>query len=311
MIRRLSRTLSLAAALLILPLFGVANAGECVWTGVDRIVAVGDVHGDYDQFVKTLRAAGVIDKENSWIGGKTHLVQTGDVLDRGPDSRRVMDLLIELEKQALEAGGRVHALIGNHEAMVLSRDLRYVHPGEYESYGGKPAYLEALSPEGKYGLWILTHNAVIRINDVLFLHGGISPVFASMPLDKINETIRKELKSPVKTKESISTNPDGPLWYRGLALNDEKEVEELLKSVFETHGVKRIVVGHTVSKGGIRLRVEDQVIMIDVGMSKHYGGPAGCLVIEKGTYYSVDPESRETLIESNRGQKKQPLSGSV
>ena len=297
---RYSRILSLLAALLILPLLGVSHAGECVWTGVDRIVAVGDVHGDFEQFVKTLRAAEVIDKENSWIGGKTHLVQTGDVLDRGPDSRKVMDLLMDLEKQALEAGGRVHALIGNHEAMILSGDLRYVHPGEYAAFGGESSYLMAMNPEGKYGKWILTHNAVIRINDTLFLHGGISPAFSSMPLSEINETIRKELKDPLKTKERVTTDPEGPLWYRGLALKDEEEVEEELESVFKTHAVERIVVGHTVSKGGIRLRAEDRVVMIDVGMSNCYGGPAGCLVIEKGKYFAVYPDSQEILIESNR-----------
>ncbi len=88
------RQQALWVGLLILIITGVAHPRKPVWTGVDRIVAVGDVHGDYEQFVKTLRAAEVIDEQNKWIGGKTHLVQTGDVLDRGPDSRQAMDLLI-------------------------------------------------------------------------------------------------------------------------------------------------------------------------------------------------------------------------
>src|SRR5690349_8284260 len=74
---------------------------------VQRIVAIGDIHGDYDQLVSILRASEVIDKSNHWVGGKTFLVQTGDLLDRGADAKKVMDLLIDLEPQAKKAGGRV------------------------------------------------------------------------------------------------------------------------------------------------------------------------------------------------------------
>lgn len=105
-----------------------------VWTGIDRIVAVGDIHGDYEQLVAVLQSAGLIDSKADWMGGKTHLVQTGDILDRGPDSRHVMDLLMKLEKQSLAAGGYVHCLIGNHEAMNVYGDLRYVSPGEFAAF---------------------------------------------------------------------------------------------------------------------------------------------------------------------------------
>jgi fructose-1,6-bisphosphatase len=82
-----------------------AWAAEDVWTGIDPIVAVGDVHGDYEQFVTVLRETGVIDRKGRWAGGKTHLVQAGDVVDRGAGSRKAMDLIMTLEKQAQKAGG--------------------------------------------------------------------------------------------------------------------------------------------------------------------------------------------------------------
>ncbi len=104
------------------------------WNGVKRVVAVGDVHGAYENFVAVLEGADLVDERLQWIGGKAHLVQTGDVLDRGPDSRKVMDLLMELEVQAEKAGGRVHALIGNHEAMNVAGFLDYVSPREFHSY---------------------------------------------------------------------------------------------------------------------------------------------------------------------------------
>ncbi len=99
-----------------------------------RIVAVGDVHGDFDAFVGILRTAGVLDENLQWAGGNTILVQTGDILDRGPRSRSVMDLLMMLEKQAPKSGGRVVALLGNHEVMNLMGDLRYVSTQEYAAF---------------------------------------------------------------------------------------------------------------------------------------------------------------------------------
>ena len=106
----------------------------CDITTAERVVAIGDVHGAYDRFVGLLRAAGLIDGRQRWVGGRARLVQTGDVLDRGADSRKVVDLLIRLEREAATAGGRVHALVGNHEFMRVVGDWRYVSPGEFKAF---------------------------------------------------------------------------------------------------------------------------------------------------------------------------------
>ena len=104
------------------------------WRAVPRIVAVGDVHGAYDNLVAILETAGLVDGELHWSGGKAHLVQLGDVVDRGSDSRKCMDLLARLEQEAERAGGRVHVLIGNHEAFNVVGVLDYVSPDEFASY---------------------------------------------------------------------------------------------------------------------------------------------------------------------------------
>lgn len=130
----LSRIYLLIAFVFSQPVQPAAFADQAKWQNVDRIVAIGDVHGDFDTFSQLLKETGILDDRGRWSGGKAHLVQVGDVPDRGPDSRKVMDLLMKLEKQARRAGGRVHALIGNHEAMNMYGDLRYVHPGEYEAF---------------------------------------------------------------------------------------------------------------------------------------------------------------------------------
>ena len=104
------------------------------WSGVERVVAIGDLHGDYGQYIEVMKSAGLIDKRGKWSGGETHLVQTGDITDRGPDSRKIIDHLVTLSKQAKKNGGYVHLLIGNHETMNVVGDLRYVAPGEYAAF---------------------------------------------------------------------------------------------------------------------------------------------------------------------------------
>lgn len=98
------------------------------------IVAIGDLHGDYDAYVALLRAAGLTDRKGRWTGGDTIFVQTGDVPDRGPDSLKIIEHLMKLKVQAKKKGGAVITLVGNHEAMNMTGDLRYVHPGEYAAF---------------------------------------------------------------------------------------------------------------------------------------------------------------------------------
>ena len=100
----------------------------------ERVVAVGDIHGAYDRFVAILRAANLMDNRERWIGKKAILVQTGDVVDRGPDSRKALDLIRKLERDAQKAGGRVYALLGNHELARLTDDWRYVSAGEFNGF---------------------------------------------------------------------------------------------------------------------------------------------------------------------------------
>ena len=106
------------------------------WSGVERVVVIPDIHGAYPAFTQLLQSSGIVDNSLNWIGGTAHLVSMGDMLDRGAESRRVMDLLMRLQEQALAQGGRVHVLAGNHETMNLVGDLRYVSAGEFSAFSG-------------------------------------------------------------------------------------------------------------------------------------------------------------------------------
>jgi len=110
------------------------TAGNAAAAAPQRIVAVGDLHGDYAAWRDIARAAGVIDARGHWSGGKTILVQMGDITDRGPDSLKIVRSLQQLQKEAPRKGGKAIVILGNHEAMNLIGDNRYTAPGEYAAF---------------------------------------------------------------------------------------------------------------------------------------------------------------------------------
>lgn len=116
-----------AAVVGIAALASTASAGS-------RVVAIGDVHGAYDNLVAILQRAQLIDAETHWIGGEATLVQTGDLFDRGLQVREVMDLLMRIQNEAAAAGGQVIVLLGNHEGMNLTGFYRDVNPDVYAAF---------------------------------------------------------------------------------------------------------------------------------------------------------------------------------
>lgn len=334
------------AALAALFLLSAPAAAQTTaqWDGVSRIVAIGDLEGDFEKFTSMLRTAGLLDERNRWSGGQTHLVQLGDIPDRGPNSRMIMDLLMQLEPQAQRAGGRVHALIGNHEAMNVYGDLRYVHPGEYAAFatsrsarvrdryyqqymralrrnppaGGLPAFdaayraqwdaehplgwvehREAWGPSGRYGRWITRHNAVIRINDTLFLHGGLGPSFAAAPRPAMNAAVSSELNErPSPIYPGILEDQEGPLWYRGLSQNDEAAETANLENVLRSQGVARVIVGHTKVTSTVLPRFNGRVLVADIAVPRGHQDPHAFLIFENGAWTTIHRGERVPLTAS-------------
>jgi len=154
-----TRQCACISALLFLVLIGLAWAGPAKAPGDQReaVVAIGDVHGDFDDFVTILQRAGLIDAQHHWTGGQTTLVQVGDLLDRGPKPRAAMDLLMSLEKEAPKAGGRVVSLLGNHEMMNLMGDLRYVTVENYATFTDSNSAKRRRSAYQEYMKWRSSH----------------------------------------------------------------------------------------------------------------------------------------------------------
>ncbi len=127
----------------------------------ESVVAIADVHNDFDDFVAILRHTGLIDKQNHWTGGKTTFVQVGDLLDRGPKPREVMDLMMALEKEAAQASGRVVSLLGNHEMMNMMGDLRYVIPANYASFADGNSEKRQKAAYDEYVKWKGSHASLL------------------------------------------------------------------------------------------------------------------------------------------------------
>jgi hypothetical protein len=251
-----------------------------------------------------------------------------------------MDLLMRLEKQAADAGGGVHTLIGNHEAMNIYGDLRYVSPGEYASYAtgntvtrpasfadfkgpltdgaqpgdpsasadpsGSPGFAErraAFAPDGPYGAWIRSHNSVIKIDRTLFVHAGLGPKYVDWQIGAINTAVRQELSDLTRLHGGVTIDPDGPLWYRDLAAGDEQQLAPLVDKLLEHFNVDRIVVGHTYADAAITPRFGGKVILIDIGISRVYDniGKIGALEIDDGNAYALHRGQKLELPKDENG----------
>ena len=320
-----------AVLLLALAATVARAASSCEWEGVEHVVAVGDVHGAYDRYVEILTVAGVIDANGRWAGGSTHFVQLGDVVDRGPDSRKALDFLRRLEREAQSAGGRVHVLLGNHEVARMLGDLRLTALAEYEAFAAsgsealRERFLQTLKPaerdealkqtplgqiemrqafgrDGEYGMWLRQLPVTIKINGIVFVHGGISPAVAPLGCSAINDQVRRELTSDLdKTRTaplaSLAARVDGPLWYRGLAQEPDAfapQVTDILSKL----GARVIVIGHTVSTTGrIGTRFDGRVVQIDTGMQPAYvpNGRASALEIRRGEATAIYVDRREPV----------------
>ena len=250
---------------------------------LERVVAVGDLHADLDQALAVLQMAGVVDASGQWSGGTDTLVQTGDTTDRGPDSKEVIQLMARLEEQAEAAGGRVVALLGNHEVMNLVGDWRYVSEGDLADYGGSvEVRQEAFGPQGEEGTWLRKHGVVAVVDRVAYAHGGITAEWARKGVDAINATPYTQLGT------------DSPIWYRGFITDPEPTICRALEDSLVELSADRMVVGHTTQKSGrILSRCQGRILGIDTGISSHYGGNLAALELRSGdawALYAAGPE---------------------
>ena len=232
------------------------NSQPHVMPSVERIIVIGDIHGDLDMCYKSLQVAKLIDGNKKWIGGNTVVVQVGDQIDRCrlngipcktpeatvPDENS--DLLIlkyftELHRQALDKGGAVYSLVGNHELMNVKGDMRYVsYQGltkfdvsehfdasellNYKNWHykiGEESRRHAFSPGNPISDFLAcTRQMGLIIGSNLFAHAGVLPSIAKKySIKNLNQLMSLYLFNKlnnVNEYDDILTSNDSPLWNR-------------------------------------------------------------------------------------------------
>jgi hypothetical protein len=171
----------------------------------------------------------------------------------------------------------------------------------------------AFGPKGEYGSWLRQRNTMIRINGVVFIHGGTSPAVAAMGCAKVNQAVRSDLDAlgsaidPKRAATLLATSEDGPLWYRGLAQNDEGSFTPEVEAILRQLNARAIVTGHTVAADGrVRLRFGGRVIQLDTGMLGGRFFPAGrasALEILDGRVTAIYEDRRDLLPSLEAGRR--------
>lgn len=267
-----------------------------------KLVAVGDIHGDVEALISILKARRLIEWDGAnwkWIGDKAHVVLVGDLVDRGPDSRAVLDFLYDMEAQAEEKGGKIHPLIGNHELMLLTGDDRYLSPTDkerFKRFDPKHGFVEALrSASSPYGRDLRNRNSMVKIGDTLFVHAGLGKsLVKSMSLeqmDTVNREVREWISAYQKAHAEGKRPPrqsgelkrylgnEGPFWTRAMA--EGRVAKTDIKALLDTMKIKRVVIGHTFDENRpwIRERYDARVINLDTGNSREMEGVLSAIEI--------------------------------
>lgn len=259
-----------------------------VFSNVKKLAVVSDIHGQYDVIVKLLQSHDIIDENLSWSFGKGHFVIVGDIFDRGDQVTETLWLIYNLQREAAAAGGRVHFLLGNHETMIMEGDIRYIHK-RYLITGAlfQTPYQMLYGPSSYLGRWLRAQPLSIRINDMVFVHGGFSKELLNEVggIYQINDVYHKyligtkgDLASHDSEKLSLLHGSGGPLWYRGYFLDrefEERDIDRILKKL----KARRMIVGHT-SFDAVKSFFRSKVIAVDSSIK--FGSMGEILLVEDG-----------------------------
>jgi hypothetical protein len=272
-----------------------------------KILAISDIHGEYDHLVDILTRSGVISPERRWSWGDGHLVIVGDVFDRGARVTECLWLIYRLESEARENGGAVHFILGNHELMALRGDLRYVHDRYLKGIVKKTRikYEDLYGPDTVLGRWLRSKHATIKINDIVFVHGGLSPfvIDRNLGMEQINEIVRGsiDLRSSRLAFDELSRflfGNKGPFWYRGyhheMKGNYPLVLSEDIDSILSFYGASTIVVGHS-EVDSVTSLWSRRIIGIDVPVDEL--GSLEALLWDDGRFFRVTGKGDRRPIE--------------
>lgn len=273
------------------------------YSNVSKQLVLSDIEGNFTAFRKLLQGNGVTDADFNWTFGNDHLVLIGDFFDRGEQVTEVLWLIYYLEEKAKAAGGYVHFILGNHEIMNLTADIRYIAQ-KYKDNAAllKQKYESMYDENTELGRWLRTKNIIEKIGSIVYMHAGISGEVNKMNL---SPTAIDQLARPFYA-DTIYKYPDpkidtiltdlGPFWYRGYYGNYMGKPRASLQQIDSTltlFGANHIITGHTIVSDTISVWYNGKVMNTDV---HHAAGKSEALLIEGDKYYRVNAEGKKTLL---------------
>ena len=265
---------------------------------VSRILALGDIHGDFNLLFQFLINCKVIDENLNWIFGDGHLVFCGDIFDRGEKVTECLWLIYHLENESLKNGGQVHYLLGNHEIMSMDGDTRYLS-NKYDTLcmNFRLSYKDLFNEETELGRWLRRKNTVIKINDYIFIHAGISPKLKNykLSLAGINQRVRNYLEGDEDLFYFVN-DVWSPIWYRGYLMNWQgmgSIREDQVKDILSFYQAKSIVFAHTNVETVERL-FDGKLYAIDIPFAKD--NPSQALLIEHDKPYTVSFQGEKSEV---------------
>lgn len=279
-------------------------APPCYYEEQSRIFVMGDIHGQYERMIKMLKAGGVIDNNLHWTWGDGHLVFVGDILDRGEGVMEAIWLIYRLEREAELSNGKVHLLIGNHEAMIINKDIRYIANKYYCLTSNLDIdYYSLFSMNTVIGRWLRTKNVIEIIGTTLFVHAGISPDLAAtgFTIEDINGSFRQYLAGNSDTYDNdiidLLKGSFGPVWYRGYLRSSsryDKIDQDGIDSILNQYSVQYIIVGHS-EVDNIEFLMNGKVIPVNIPLAdKNIIEQA--LLIEDNLFYRMTSEKFKSIL---------------
>lgn len=248
---------------------------DCILDNVRHLVVVGDLHGDYDIFVKLLRKARLINAQLHWTGKDTVLIQMGDVTDMKSRSAigdeygkeiKIYNLLIHLQEEASRQGGYVYILLGNHEIMNVMGYMDYASEDNLKNFGGEHNRKNLFKPGGKMSRFLAAYTyGMIKVNGYIFVHGSIPPNF-NYGIREFNKYIREYLLGTRKIENENKIFE--PFWNR--TFGEAKVSRTLFDKVMRKYDANGMVVGHTI-QSNINQRWGGRLWRVDVGLSACFG----------------------------------------
>lgn len=269
-----------------------------------KLLILSDIEGNFAGFRKLLQANKVIDANLDWTFGEGHLVLAGDFVDRGSQVTEVLWLIYSLEEKAKKAGGYVHYVLGNHEIMNLSGDLRYLNVKYVENAKLMNRHFVSLyGRETELGKWFRSKNIMEKIGDIIVVHGGISADVNRMDIDvrKINSMSKNFYDDSLYVypdpKVDTLFSDKGPFWYRGYYVKPDSSIDGQVSQTLDKFRVNHVVTGHTIVSDTVSMWYGGKVFNTD---THHAKGHSEALLIEGKMYYRTNAEGEKKLLKIDK-----------